>query len=99
MADDQVIVMLELGFNCFSAIGHDRGARVLHRMCLDHPAAVGKVALLDILPTSYLYSQTNMQFATQYWEWFFFTQKGETSLKQYCPLLLRRFYAMSSATF
>jgi haloacetate dehalogenase len=77
MARDQVLVMLELGFKRFSAIGHDRGARVLHRMCLDHPAAVDKVAFLDILPTSYLYSQTNMQFATQYWEWFFFTQKGD----------------------
>ena len=37
MAQDQVEVMASLGFPRFLAAGHDRGARVLHRMCLDHP--------------------------------------------------------------
>ena len=37
MAQDQVEVMAALGFERFYAAGHDRGARVLHRMCLDHP--------------------------------------------------------------
>ena len=37
MAQDQVEVMAALGFDKFIAAGHDRGARVLHRMCLDHP--------------------------------------------------------------
>ena len=37
MAQDQVEVMAALGFDRFYAAGHDRGARVLHRMCLDHP--------------------------------------------------------------
>ena len=37
MALDHVEVMAELGFKNFMAAGHDRGARVLHRMCLDHP--------------------------------------------------------------
>ena len=41
MAQDQVEVMASLGFDKFYAAGHDRGGRVLHRMCLDHPKKVG----------------------------------------------------------
>ena len=74
MAADQVEVMSSLGFATFSAVGHDRGARVLHRMALDHPQALQRMALLDILPTAFLYAQTDRAFATRYWEWFFFTQ-------------------------
>ena len=37
MALDNVEVMASLGFKKFMAAGHDRGGRVLHRMCLDHP--------------------------------------------------------------
>jgi haloacetate dehalogenase len=36
MAQDQVEVMRSLGFNKFAVVGHDRGARVAHRMALDH---------------------------------------------------------------
>ena len=37
MGKDMVEVMRKLGFDTFYAAGHDRGARVLHRMCLDYP--------------------------------------------------------------
>jgi haloacetate dehalogenase len=74
MARDQVEVMRSLGHDRFAVAGHDRGARVAHRMALDHPAAVRRVALLDILPTLTLYAETDAQFATAYWEWFFFIQ-------------------------
>jgi len=37
MAKDQVEVIHELGFESFSVVGHDRGARVAHRMSLDYP--------------------------------------------------------------
>jgi haloacetate dehalogenase len=77
MATDQVEVMSNLGFETFSAVGHDRGARVLHRMALDHPQALRRVALLDILPTPFLYAQTDRAFATRYWEWFFFVQDSD----------------------
>jgi len=49
MAQDQVEVMAALGFKRFMAAGHDRGARVLHRMCLDHPDKVERAAILDII--------------------------------------------------
>ena len=71
MAQDQVEVMAALGFDNFFAAGHDRGARVLHRMCLDHPEKVTRAAILDIIPQHHLYNNINMQWATFSWHWFF----------------------------
>jgi haloacetate dehalogenase len=71
MAQDQIEVMQSLGFDTFYAAGHDRGARVLHRMCLDHPQKVKRAAILDIVPQHYLYSHINKQWATFSWHWFF----------------------------
>ncbi|MFF5139201.1 alpha/beta fold hydrolase [Streptomyces sp. NPDC013157] len=55
MAADHVAVTASLGFHTFAAVGHDRGARVLHRMCLDHPARVRRAAVLDIVPTRHVF--------------------------------------------
>jgi haloacetate dehalogenase len=73
-AQDQVEVMDHLGFNRFAVIGHDRGARVAHRMALDHPDKVTKLAVLDIVPTHKLYQHVNKAFATAYYHWFFLIQ-------------------------
>ena len=54
MAADQIEVMAALGHERFYAAGHDRGARVLHRMCLDHPHKVARAAILDIIPQHHL---------------------------------------------
>lgn len=74
MAQDQVEVMAALGFSRFMAAGHDRGARVLHRMCLDHPTVVERAAFLDILPQHHLLNHVNRGFATFSWHWFFMIQ-------------------------
>ncbi len=74
MAADQVEVMRALGFPRFRLAGHDRGARVAHRLCLDHPHAVERVAVLDISPTRLMYAQTDQAFATAYYHWFFLIQ-------------------------
>ncbi|WP_158747028.1 alpha/beta fold hydrolase [Acidisphaera sp. L21] len=74
MAADQVAVMRRLGFDRFALVGHDRGARVAHRLTLDHPAAVERVALFDIAPTATMYARTNQDFATRYFWWFFLIQ-------------------------
>jgi haloacetate dehalogenase len=71
MAQDQVEVMAALGFDRFMTAGHDRGARVLHRMCLDHPQKVIRAAILDIIPQHHLYNHINKQWATFSWHWFF----------------------------
>ena len=74
MAKDQVEVMRQLGFPSFYLCGHDRGARVSHRLAVDHPAAVKRLMLLDISPTLAMYEQTTMDFARAYWWWFFLIQ-------------------------
>lgn len=74
MAADQVEVMRALGFTTFRLAGHDRGGRVAHRLTLDYPDAVEKVALLDISPTRVMYARTDKAFATAYYHWFFLIQ-------------------------
>jgi len=74
MALDQVQVMAALGFDRFGVAGHDRGGRVAHRMALDHPDRVSKVAVLDIVPTRTIYRATNQGIATDYYHWFFLIQ-------------------------
>ncbi len=74
MAADQVAVMRSLGFDRFSVVGHDRGGRVAHRMVLDHPGTVERVALFDIAPTATMYARTDKAFATRYFWWFFLIQ-------------------------
>ena len=74
MAQDQVEVMAALGFTRFYAAGHDRGARVLHRMCLDHPDRVARAAILDILPQHHLLNNVTRQWGTFSWHWFFMIQ-------------------------
>jgi haloacetate dehalogenase len=71
MAQDQVEVMAHLGFTTFMAAGHDRGARVLHRMCLDHPDVVARAAILDIIPQHHLLNNVTRAWGTFSWHWFF----------------------------
>jgi haloacetate dehalogenase len=74
MALDQVELMRALGHKRFAVIGHDRGGRVAHRMALDHPDAVTRLAVLDIAPTATMYERTDRVFATRYFWWFFLIQ-------------------------
>ena len=74
MALDQIEVMRHFGFAEFDVLAHDRGARVAHRLALDHPRAVQRLVLLDIAPTLAMYEKTSNQFARSYWHWFFLIQ-------------------------
>lgn len=74
MAHDLVAAMRALGFENWFVGAHDRGARVAHRMALDHPAHVLKLATLDIAPTREMYANTTDAFARAYWHWFFLIQ-------------------------
>jgi haloacetate dehalogenase len=74
MALDQIQVMRHFGFSEFDVLAHDRGARVAHRLALDHPKAVKRLVLLDIAPTLAMYEKTSNQFARSYWHWFFLIQ-------------------------
>lgn len=74
LAQDQVEVMTRLGFERFAVVGHDRGARVAHRMALDHPGRVTRLALLDIAPTYHVFRTVNQEIATGSYHWFFLIQ-------------------------
>ena len=74
MAQDQVEVMTSLGFDRFFLAGHDRGARVAHRLALDHPARVRKLGVLDIVPTVAMFQQVNQYLATVFFHWFLLIQ-------------------------
>ena len=74
MAQDQVEVMQNLGFQEFALVGHDRGARVAQRMALDHAEKVTRLALLDIIPTSIAFPSMNQEMATAAFNWFFSIQ-------------------------
>jgi len=74
MAQDQIDVMRHYGHERFLVTAHDRGARVAHRLCLDHPESVEKACLMDIAPTLTMYEGTNQEFATGYMWWFFLIQ-------------------------
>ncbi|HEX2888639.1 alpha/beta hydrolase [Vineibacter terrae] len=76
-AADQVTVMERLGHRRFMVAGHDRGARVTHRLVLDWPDRVSRAAVLDIVPTPHVFAHVDKALATAYWHWFFLIQKAD----------------------
>ena len=74
MAVDAIKVMRLLGHARFQVLAHDRGARVAHRLALDHAQSVERLMLLDIAPTLAMYRHTSEAFARAYWHWFFLIQ-------------------------
>ena len=74
MAKDIVAIMKHLGHKKYFIGAHDRGARVAHRLGLDHPQYVNAMILLDIAPTREMYAGTTTEFARAYWHWFFLIQ-------------------------
>jgi haloacetate dehalogenase len=74
MAEDMLEVMDNLGYQRFFLVGHDRGARLSHRMCLDHPDRVMKLCLLDMLPNYYTWTTVNKNRAIGAWHWMFMAQ-------------------------
>ncbi len=75
MAKDIAALIEHFGYDQVFVGAHDRGARVAHRLGLDHPDKVKAMALLDIAPTREMYANTDVEFAKAYWHWFFLIQK------------------------
>ncbi|TWI57620.1 haloacetate dehalogenase [Pseudomonas duriflava] len=100
LAQDNVALMQTLGFETFDLLAHDRGARVAHRLAMDHPAVVRRMILLDIAPTLAMYNQTNEAFARAYWHWFFLIRPAplpETLIEADPDLYLRSVMGTRSA--
>jgi haloacetate dehalogenase len=77
LAADQVALMRALGFDRFALVGHDRGGRVAHRLALDHPRAIERLALLDIVPTRTVFETADEHLARAYYHWFFLSQPAD----------------------
>ena len=69
MARDIVLLMSALGHDRFALAGHDRGGRVAYRLALDHPDRVNRLALLDILPTDFMWDRADARLALAFWPW------------------------------
>jgi haloacetate dehalogenase len=76
MALDMAEIMSALGHERFHVVGHDRGARVAHRLARDHGRRVRTLSVLDVSPTLKMYQNTNMQFAKAYYHWFLLIQEA-----------------------
>ena len=74
MAESLAAAIRVLGHERWMVGAHDRGARVAHRMALDHPERMRRLAVLDIAPTREMYRDTTDAFARAYWHWFFLIQ-------------------------
>ena len=91
MAQDQVDVMTALGHDRFFLAGHDRGARTAHRLALDHRDRVRKVALLDILPTRYVWGHPSREWSLNSWHWSFMAQPDEMFERMIAAIPAREF--------
>ncbi|MEK9722611.1 MAG: alpha/beta fold hydrolase, partial [Rhodospirillaceae bacterium] len=74
MVKDLTQTMDRFGHDTFLVASHDRGARAAHRLALDFPDRVMKLAVLDIIPTLEHFERTDMAFAMGYYHWFWFAQ-------------------------
>jgi haloacetate dehalogenase len=75
MAKDMIAVMDHFRISSFRLAGHDRGARLSHRIALDYPDRVEQLATLDIIPTLEHFERADMNFGLGYYHWFWLAQK------------------------
>jgi haloacetate dehalogenase len=74
LAADFIAALRALGHERFAVAGHDRGGRVAYRMALDHPDAVTRLAVLDIVPTGEVWARADAVMMLGYWHWAFLAQ-------------------------
>ena len=104
LAQDQVEVMAELGFDSFHVVGHDRGARVGHRMALDHPKQVKTFVVLDVVASQAAFDNMDKNLAFAWFHWHLMRQPSpfpETlignSAKFYLDFCLERWTAIDGS--
>jgi haloacetate dehalogenase len=73
-AAELVELMKRLGYERFSVVGHDRGGRVAYRMALDHPDAVERLGVLNVIPTVEQFERMDGDTALGYWPFIFLAQ-------------------------
>lgn len=76
MGGEMLALMAALGYSRFAIIGHDRGARVAYRMALDHPEAITKLGILDVIPTAEQWDVADKAFSQGVFHWGFLARGG-----------------------
>ncbi|HSE73694.1 MAG TPA: alpha/beta hydrolase [Dongiaceae bacterium] len=76
MGEEMLALMQALGYRRFAVVGHDRGARIAYRLALDHPEALTRLGILDILPTSEYWDLADRRFAVNTFHWGFLARDG-----------------------
>ncbi|MDB5464534.1 MAG: Alpha/beta hydrolase, partial [Phenylobacterium sp.] len=101
MGRDALALMQHFGFGRFDLAGHDRGGRVGYRLALDHPEAIRRLSILDIIPTGEVWARADRRFALGYWHWSFLVQPGAEALISQNPELFffQTQYRASVASF
>ena len=103
-ARDLVELMDVLGHDRWHIVGHDRGARVAHRMALDHPARVHSFTVLDVVASQAAFEGMDAAMAFTWFHWLLMRQPHplpETlignSVKVYFDFLMERWCATEGA--
>ncbi len=69
LATDIIELLDGLGIDRFHVVGHDRGARVAHRMALDHPHRVMTLTSLDVTPSQAAFDSMDAQLSFAWFHW------------------------------
>jgi haloacetate dehalogenase len=103
-ADDVVALMARMGIERWHIVGHDRGARVAHRMALDHPRRVRSFTVLDVVPSQAAFEEMDAQLSYAWFHWHLMRQPyplPETlignSARAYLDFLMERWCATEGA--
>lgn len=103
-ASDVVELADRVGLDRFHVVGHDRGARVGHRLALDHPDRVISLVSLDVMPSQAAFDAMDSQLAYAWFHWHLMRQPyplPETlignSAEAYFDFLMERWCATDGA--
>ncbi len=103
-ANDLVALMRHFGYEAWHVVGHDRGARVGHRMALDHASRVRSFASLDVVASQAAFDAMDAQLSFAWFHWHLMRQPyplPETlignSAREYFDFLMERWCATEGA--
>ena len=68
-ADDIIKLARSNSMDNFHIVGHDRGARVAHRLILDNPGAVRSFVSLDVMPSQEAFDNMDSSLAYAWFHW------------------------------
>lgn len=103
-ATDLVALMDQLGHEAWHVVGHDRGARVAHRMALDHGSRILSFTSLDVVASQAAFDGMDAAMAYAWFHWLLMRQPHPlpemligNSVKVYFDFLMERWCATEGA--